>query len=548
VRGRSRNGAGADDRPAAVRPPRRPAGGALRAGGGADPTAGAEVPSRAAGPAGASSPSDTARSSGAPRAKGAPRAGRAPRPEGAARQKGQRRTASVPRAENGPVSPGATAGAPGITAESWTAAGVVPPLRAVAEAPGERTDLLDGIPLDLSDLRSGSKRRRTRRPVAPPAHPVFRWGVPVVLLVLALVVVNLAFDAKDLVLNSRDGAISRTVTDPSAEGFAAEVVSTPTLLVMQTSDAGKLVGVSVMSLASSEGGGTVAVFNEDLIVKDAPGGSGSLGQIYDRGGPEALKKTVTRLIDADVDAVVNVGATVLEELIRPVAPLSYTLRDNVRVVQNGAAVTVLRSGPVSIAGVEQIRAATEVLGPDEATVNRVARQMAFWEAWFAALRAVPDKSAVLPVYDSPIVRFAKTLGSGTTRVVQVPFEQTTFQGSVLHIADAAATRQLAQQMIPYPKGYEPGARLLVELRNGTGDLARNEPVIAKIVRSGGELVLLGNTDQFGVVSSSVTFYDEGLRSRVEAFARQIGIPNVVLADRPGSSIEVTVTIGADITR
>ena len=165
-----------------------------------------------------------------------------------------------------------------------------------------------------------------------------------------------------------------------------------------------------------------------------------------------------------------------------------------------------------------------------------------------ALRSVPDKASVLPVYDSPIVRFAKTLGSGTTRVVQVPFDQTTFQGSVLHLADVEGTRQLARQMIPYPKGYEPGARLLVELRNGTGDLGRNESVIAKIVKSGGELVLLGNTEQFGVVSSSVTFYDEALRTRVEAFARSIGISNVVFAERPGSSIELTVTIGADIAR
>ncbi len=506
----------ADGSPAAVRPPRRPAGGALRA-----------------------------RSDARPPTGPAARADAGARPDAGARDREQRpkrarRTDPAPR----PAEPVLVTGP--AASSGWEAG---PERPAAASTAGTRTDLLDGIPLDLSDLRSGSGgRRRSGRPVAPPAHPVFRWGVPVLLVVLALVVVNLAFDAKDLVLNSRDGAISRTVTDPTAPGFSAEVVATPTLLVMQTSDAGKLVGVALMSLASSEGGGTVAVFNEDLIVKDASGVAVSLGQTYERGGPEALKKTVTRLIDADVDSVVNVGATVLEELIRPVAPLSYSLRDNVRVVQNGTVVTVLRSGPVNIAGVEQIRAATEVLGPDEATVNRVARQMAFWEAWFAALRSVPDKAAVLPVYDSPIVRFAKTLGSGTARVVQVPFDQTTFQGSVLHLADVVGTRQLAQQMIPYPKGYEPGARLLVELRNGTGDLGRNEPVIAKVVKSGGELVLLGNTEQFGVVSSSVTFYDEALRGRVESFARAIGISNVVFAERPGSSIEVTVTIGADIAR
>ncbi len=374
-----------------------------------------------------------------------------------------------------------------------------------------------------------------------------RWGVPVFLVVLAAVVVHLAFDAKDLVLNSRDGAVTRNITDPTAPGFAAEVVPTSTLLVLHTSDAGRLVGVALMSLASADGGGSVAVFNEDLVVSDGANGQASLGQIYERRGPDALKAAITRLVDADVDAVMNVGSTMLEELIRPVAPLQYTLRDNVRTVQNGTPVVVLRSGTVSISTVEQVRAATEVLGPDEATVNRAARQVSFWEAWFAALRNVPDKASVLPVYDSPIVRFATGLGSGPARVVQAPFDQVTWNGAVLHLADVDATRALAREMIPYPRGYEPGARLLVELRNGTGDLRTNEPLIADIVRHGGELVLLGNTDEFGVVDSMVTFYDESLRSRVESFARSIGIRSVVFVDRPGSSIEVTVTIGADYT-
>ena len=88
---------------------------------------------------------------------------------------------------------------------------------------------------------------------------------------------------------------------------------------------------------------------------------------------------------------------------------------------------------------------------------------------------------------------------------------------------------------------------MVEVRNGVGDLTRNEPMNRKIVNASGQIVVLGNTEAFGVATSSVVFYDEELRTRVEAFAKAIGLPAPQFVDRPGSSIEVTVTIGANFT-
>ena len=55
------------------------------------------------------------------------------------------------------------------------------------------------------------------------------------------------------------------------------------------------------------------------------------------------------------------------------------------------------------------------------------------------------------------------------------------------------------------------------------------------------------SDAFGVAQSSVVFYNEDSRARAESLARSIGVANVQFTDRPGSSIEVTVTIGADFT-
>ena len=401
--------------------------------------------------------------------------------------------------------------------------------------------------------RGGSPRpfrRWSNRDKPPHAHFLFRWIFPFVIVGLAVATVLLGLDAKDLVLNSRDGTISRNPTDPAAPGFSAEVVPTPTLLVVHTTDKGELVGVAVMSLVSGDGGGTVLFFPTDLVVKLPTGDSTTLAKLFaDAGnaGETVLRRQLTRMIDADIDSSIVLGSKTLAELIRPVAPLRYTLRDSVRTVQNGVTATLLRSGSVSISSVEQVQAATEVLSPGEATINRTARQTAFWQAWFDSVRLVPDRSSVLPTFDTGLPRFVKGLTVGTTRFEQAPFSEQTFKGLVLLVADTAGIRAITSTMIPFPQAYEPGARLLVELRNGVGDLGRNEPMSRRIVGAGGQIVVLGNVDAFGVARSSVVFYNEDSRARVESLARSIGVANVQFTDRPGSSIEVTVTIGADFT-
>ena len=399
-------------------------------------------------------------------------------------------------------------------------------------------------------IEAGRFRRRTKRSPAPRARFVFRWIFPFVIVGLTIATVLLGLNAKDLVLNSRDGTISRDVTDPAAPGFSAQVVPTPTLLVVHTTDKGELVSVAIMSLASSEGGGTMMFFPTDLVVKLSTGDSVTLAKLYaDAGnqGEVALRRQLTRMIDADLDSSIVLGSKTLVDLIKPVAPLQYVLRDGVRTVQNGVTVTLLKSGSVSISTVEQIQAATEALSPGEASLNRTARQMQFWQAWLDAVRLVPDRSSVLPPFDTGLPRFAKGLSAGTTRLEQAKFTEQNFRGLSLLVADVPGIRDVTSKMIPYPQAYEPGARLRVEVRNGVGDLSRNEPMNRRIVAAGGQIVVLGNVDVFGVAQSSVVFYNEEARTRVEALARSIGVANVQFLDRPSSSIEVTVTIGADFT-
>lgn len=407
-------------------------------------------------------------------------------------------------------------------------------------------------PLVVTEER---RRRFGGRAPAPRAHLVFRWFFPLVVIGLGVATLSLGLHAKDLVLNSRDGAIARNVTDPAALGFTAEVVPTPTLLVAQTTDKGDLVGVTIMSVASSEGGGSALFFPADLLIKLPNGDATSLAKVYaDAGtagdaGVAALRLQLGRLIEADIDSTIVLGSKTLADLIAPVGPLRYNLRDNVRAVQNGVTVTLLKSGPVSISSVEQVQAATEVLGPGESSLNRTTRQVGFWRAWLDAVAAAPDPKAVLPPFDTGLPRFVRLLATGSTpaSLEQAPFTESTFKGVTLLAADVSGIRAITDRMIPYPQAYQPGARLLVEVRNGVGDLTRNEPMNRRIVAAGGQIVVLGNADAFGVAQSAVVFYNEENRERVTTFGRAIGVTNVQFVDRPGSSIEATVTIGADFT-
>jgi hypothetical protein len=389
------------------------------------------------------------------------------------------------------------------------------------------------------------------REKAPPAHFAFRWLFPAVLVVLAILTAQLAMEAKTVVLRSRAGAVSRVQTDPTAPGFEAQVAPTPTLLMVQTSDQAQkneLVGAALVSTPSSESGGTMLMFPSDLLFKKVTGESVSIAQLYGEVGIEGLRQYLARLFDADIKSSIVLGATALEELMRPVAPLQYTLRDNVRAVQNGVTVTVLKAGPVSISTAEQVRAATELLGPGEANVNRTARQRAFFQAWFDALPP-PSGGTGLPDTEAPFVRFLTRLGQGQaqTRIIEAPFTEVIFRGAVLLTPDMAQLSSVVREMIPFPQAYEPGARLLIEVRNGVGALDKNDPMMRRVVNADGQVVVLGNANAFGVVQSTVVYYRPELLDRIETFAKAIGVSTVQFVDRPGSVIDATVTIGADFT-
>jgi hypothetical protein len=253
------------------------------------------------------------------------------------------------------------------------------------------------------------------------------------------------------------------------------------------------------------------------------------------------------LLNAGIDQVIPLDATAITGLIQPVAPLRYSLADSVRAVQNGRTVTLLNRGPVEVQSLDQVRAATEAVSPGEASLARLQRQLDFWKAWVNAVRQAPDKTTAFPAAtgDSAIPQFLTAFATGEARVEAVPFNEVSYQGASLIVPDKNALAPEVVQMIPYPLPDEAGSRVRIDVRNGTGDFSKNEPMTRKLVANGAQIVVLGNANRFDVARTSVVYYDASLKDRAEQLARVVGATDVRFDDRPESSIDVTVTIGSD---
>jgi hypothetical protein len=89
-------------------------------------------------------------------------------------------------------------------------------------------------------------------------------------------------------------------------------------------------------------------------------------------------------------------------------------------------------------------------------------------------------------------------------------------------------------------------RITVAVRNGTGDATLDDPMFARLVAAGAQIVSRGNADAFGVDKTVVTIHDETYRAQGQALADAIGstveLQTVAILD---SQLAATVTIGED---
>jgi hypothetical protein len=138
------------------------------------------------------------------------------------------------------------------------------------------------------------------------------------------------------------------------------------------------------------------------------------------------------------------------------------------------------------------------------------------------------------------------LATGTSEYRSLPIaDEVSYLGLFIIEPNAAQTVVLAAQMAPFPVMIEPGARLRTALFNGTANCDLTLSAATRFVENGAQIDVLGNATTLDVAQSEIIYYDSALKTRVDAFARSLGIDAIPRLLEGESAVDMTVTLGAD---
>jgi len=429
-----------------------------------------------------------------------------------------------------------------------------------------------------------------RKPAPRPAF-VWRWIYPLVLIGFIFAAGTLAEAGLRNALKIKDGKVTHSVTDPTQPGFLAEVVPTPTLLIVETNASNEAVGVTAMSLSADNKGGWVLQLPVETRNKDGkllwqiwqdavsppppttsvPTGTASASTTRATTTTRAAATSASTTTIAPLSAeslaagktamghavgqflgfafptdVVVLPTKTLGQLMTSAMPINYSLQTAVQVdLPNGSQKTLFSAGPVKIQSQNDVVQLFETVGRIESPQLRLKRQADMWTAWIDALNGAPTALAGLKSDPPTLVTFLTALATGPTQYRTLPItSEGTFAGFYILEPETAATAALALQMVPFPLMVDPGARLRTALYNGTVNHDLTLAAANRMVENGAQIDVLGNATTLDVASSEIVYYDSQMKTRVETFGRSLGIDKVRLLEGE-SAVDVTVTLGAD---
>ena len=419
-----------------------------------------------------------------------------------------------------------------------------------------------------------------RKPAPRPAF-IWRWLYPVVLLGFIVTAALLADAGLKNALSIKDGKVTQVETDPCKPGFLAEVDPTPTMLIIETDSNNDAVGLTAMSLGVDNNGGWVLQVPLETRLKDgkllwqvwreaalpAPSATTSrppattttsrspatqvtttvapLSSESAAAGKAAMAKAVGKLLGFSFPTDVIVLPTkALATLMTPALPIGLTLQTPIQTISpDGKSQKTEFAGSIKVQNEGEVVRLFEAVGPNAQA--RLLRQGDLWSAWVSALRASPAALAALTPDSTALVTYINALVTGPSEFRLLPIdEEITYLGLFIIDPDVAQTVTLAAQMVPFPLMIEPGARLRTALFNGTSDCNRTLAAATRFVENGAQIDVLGNATTLDIARSEVIYYEAALKTRVDTFAKSLGIDSVKLLEGE-SAVDITVTLGTD---
>ena len=400
----------------------------------------------------------------------------------------------------------------------------------------------DGAPVDDGPIspRSGSTRAgraRGSRHAAPPSW-FWRYGFPVLLVLLVLAIPVLVVIGSRVVLDSNDGRLVNRVTDPAAPGWEAVLDPTPTELVLTIDAEGELESAAVLVL-SGEGSGAVLQVPSETLVDMGPGvGEVSLAFGWFANGVDGARDMTGRLLGLAFTDTRVLTPQDWVDAVAPVAPLTVNSPD-AAIGADGLEAFPRGSIQLEAAEVPGYMSAT---GPNETDVARLVRVEALWRSWLSAVGVAGMEAAPGPP-EQGLGLFVGTLGAEQVRFVTLPVTDVGEGDVELYRADPADVARVVGELVPFPEG-PPGSRPTVRVLDGTGQLDHGVSAAIAIGAAGGQVRVVGNAEDFDVGSTEIVYYDDAQRAAAEAVRDALGVGEVIRSEQK-SPVDVTVVLGAD---
>lgn len=386
---------------------------------------------------------------------------------------------------------------------------------------------------------------------APPGRPGaasawWRYGFPAALAACILAIPILVVSGARVVLDSREGREIVTVTDPAAPGWEATVDPTPVMAVAVEGDRGALDHLAVLTLTSDGNGGVIVIPPTTLM--PVPGaGTMPFDAVYQLRGANEVRDGLAAILAVGVPEIRVIRPGEWIDLTGPVSPLTVTNTDPVT-APSGSSVgqVIFPRGAIDVPA-SQVWTYIGTKSPGENELSRMVRTGAFWRAWIQAIAAKRDLEGVVPgEVDSGLGRFLRSLAEKQVVVATLPVVRFLMPDGSGEVFDPIREEvpSFVSQYVPFPAGPE-GQRVRLRVLDGTGRLGHGLAAARLLAASGGQIDKVGNASTFDVETTTITYYDEALRGRVEALRDALGVGEVVKSDALNVAVDATVVLGAD---
>ena len=232
-------------------------------------------------------------------------------------------------------------------------------------------------------------------------------------------------------------------------------------------------------------------------------------------------------------------------------PVEITGVDNLTSVdEDGNEELRYPSGTLSLAP-DEVASFLAFEGKDDPVPNQVLRAQAVWEELLGRAAAAPvddlpggeqAEGSEGPVFSEAVA----SLAAGDTRFDAVPMAKVPVPGTyfVAWMPDGEGLDEFVARVVPLPTSPVPGQRTPVAILNGSTDPGATAAAVPAMVRSGGEVVLVGNADSFDVAVTTVEYADDASAGTAERIATELGV-TATTADGGIEDASVRVVLGSD---